>query len=341
MDTENGTQIALEQIRADRRLVEELFSHRLITQDARDYALQLLYPRKNWGLWVSHLLLVVGVSLILSGIVYFFAFNWAEITHMTKLVSIQLSILGCLVATYRCGIKRLSGKILLLSSSVLVGVFLAVFGQIYQTGVDSYNLFMMWSLLIAGWVVISEFAALWAVWLVITNVFLILYWDQAALPDREVEMMITSILAALNFTFLGLREYFAHKGTEWLSERWTRVILIIPILVCLLIPIIIFIVEPNRATSSIEIGAVFGLVAHAGLFVTYGYKLHDMWSLSAVFLSVCIILESAGFKLLSEIFNRADAAMFLLAGIMTIGIFTFAIVMLRQIAKNMEISHVR
>jgi uncharacterized membrane protein len=341
MDTERSAQIALEQIPADRRLVEELSSHGLITQDARDYALQLLYPHKNWGLWVSRLLLVVGVSLILAGIVYFFAFNWAKITPMTKLGSIQLSILGCLVATYGYGLKRLSGKILLLSACVLVGVFLAVFGQIYQTGADAYNLFMMWSLLIVGWVVISEFAALWAVWLVITNVFLTLYWDQAALPDREMEMMITSILAALNLTFLGLREYFVHKGTEWLSERWTRVILIIPILVCLLIPTIMFIVEPNRATSSIGIGAVFGLIAHAGLFIIYRYKLPDMWSLSAVFLSSCIILESAGFKLLSEIFNHADAALFLLAGIMTIGIFTFAIVMLRQIAKNMEVSHVR
>lgn len=341
MDTEKSMRLTLEQIPANRRLLEELSSHKLITHDARDFALQLLYPHKNWGLWVSRLLMVVGVSLILAGIIYFFAFNWSEIPPMAKLASIQLSILGCLIAVYGCGLEHLNGKILLLSASVLVGVFLAVFGQIYQTGADAYSLFMMWSLLIVSWVIISEFAALWAVWLVITNIFLTLYWAQAALPGRDMEMMITSILAAFNLTFLGLREYFVQRGKEWLSGRWTRVVLILPILVCLLIPTMIFIVEPSRATSSIVVGAVFGLIAHAGLFRAYRHKLPDMWPLCAVFLSGCIILESAGFKLLSEIFNDADAALFLLAGIMTIGLFTLAIVTLRRIAQNIGVSHVQ
>ena len=205
MDTQKNNNITLDSIPANRRVIEELSSHNLISSDAREYGLRLLYPSQNWGLWVSRMLLVLGVSLILSGIVYFFAFNWTKITPEMKLGSIQVSILGCLGASYFYGLQRLSGKILLLSSSVLVGVFLAVFGQIYQTGADAYNLFMMWAILTLPWVIISEFSALWVVWLVISNTFLVLYWTQAALPERETEMMIVSYLALFNGLFLGLR----------------------------------------------------------------------------------------------------------------------------------------
>ena len=147
MDTQQNNSISLSSIPANRQLIEELFSRKLISVDAREYGLQLLYPSKNWGSWASKLLLVISISLMLSAIIYFFAFNWTKITPGLKLGSIQIAILGCLVTSYFYGLLHLSGKILLLSASVLVGVFLAVFGQIYQTGADSYNLFMMWAIL--------------------------------------------------------------------------------------------------------------------------------------------------------------------------------------------------
>lgn len=339
MNTEKNIQLVLEQIPADRTLVEELYSHGLITQPAREFALQLLYPPKNWGLWVSRLLLIVGISLILTGIIFLSAFNWTQITPITKFSCIQLSIFGCLVATYRYGLKQLSGKILLLSASVLVGVFLATFSQTYQTGADSYNFFMMWSLLIAGWVVISEFAVLWAMWLVIINIFLTLYWYQAALPDREIET-ITSALTALNLICLGLREYYVHKkNTEWLAERWTCIILVIPILICLLIPTIWFIVWPDYSSLVIKVEAICCLIAHVGLFITYRYKLPDMWPLSTIVLSGCTILELAGFKLLNQIFYN-NTIVFLLAGIMTISIFAIGVFTLRHIVKNIKVTNV-
>lgn len=339
MSTERSPGLALERIPANRTLVEELFSHGLVEKAARDHALQFLHPHKEWGLWVSRLLLAVGVSLILAGIIYFFAFNWAKISPGVKLGSVELGIVLCAAAAYLYGLDRLSGKVALLSACVPVGVFLAVFGQIYQTGADAYTLFMMWSVLIAGWVIIAEFAALWAVWLVVTNIYLLLYWDQAALPDREMEMMITSILAVLNLAFLALREYGVHKGVAWLSEGWTRIILVIPILILLLIPTVSYIAEPGRATSSIMLGALLGIALHVGLFVLYRYELPDMWALSAVFLSGCVILEVAGFKLLGELFERTEAARYLLAGLMTIGIFAFAITSLRVITRQMGAPH--
>lgn len=332
---ERNDTLSLESISVNRRMIDELSLRGMISTSARDYALNILYPAQNWGLWISRLLLILGVSLILSSIVYFFAFNWTKITPEIKLGSIQIAILGCLVASYFYGLQRLLGKILLLSSSVLVGIFLAVFGQIYQTGVDTYNLFMIWALLILPLVIISEFAALWGVWLIISNIFFVLYWTQTALPEREIEMML-SYLALFNGLFLGLIEYFLIKGVHWLKKQWMRMVLVIIILFYVFIPTINFIEGPSHATYSIIFGTVLSALFHVAFYIVYRFKLPDMWGLAAIILSGCIILESAIFKTLTEVFNPSDAIMYLLMGSITLGIFTLAIIRLRTIAKEIE-----
>jgi uncharacterized membrane protein len=339
MDTEKHT-YTLAQIPANRRLVEVLYAHGKITRETKEYALNLLYPQQQWGLWMSRLMLIVGTTLVLSGIIYFFAFNWSKISPAVKLSSIQFGIIGCLIGVYLYSLQRISGQVLLLCATVLVGVFMAVFGQIYQTGADAYHIFMMWSLLTLGWTVISNFPAQWLVWLVITNTFLVLWWVQAALPTREMTFLIFTYMAILNGVALALREYFVLKEYEWLRARWTRVVLTIATLVIMLIPITIWIVEAGRATHSNIISGIIGLAGHGVAYVVYRHKLPDMWSLAATVLSGCIIVEVAGFKILSEMFSRAEAAMFLMIGLMTLGVFTSAIIYLRKIAKHLEVEHV-
>ncbi len=341
MDTEKHS-YTLKQIPANRRLIEELYSHGKITREAREYALNLLYPHKQWGLWISRLLLVIGAALVLSGIIYFFAFNWAKISSAVKLSSIQFGIIGCLTGAYFYSLQRLSGQVLLLCASVLVGVFMAVFGQIYQTGADAYQLFMVWSLLTLGWTLISNFAAQWIFWLLITNIFLGLWWQQAALPTKEMEGMIFTYMAILNGAALALREYLAlRREYEWLDARWTRAILTIVTLLIMLVPIVVWIVEPSMATKSIILSGLVGLIGHGAAYFLYRYKLPDMWSLAATVLSGCIIFELFVFeRLLREYFGRNDAEMYLIMGFLTLGVFSTAIIYLRNVSKKLEADHV-
>jgi len=332
---------ALHRISANRRLVEELYAHGKITHEAKEYALDLLYPADKWGMWIARLLLAIGSALVLCGIVYFFAFNWAKITPLVKLSSLQIGMVGCLIGAYICSIERTSGQIMLLSASVLTGVFMAVFGQIYQTGADAYQLFMMWSLLTLGWTVISNFAPQWIFWLGITNTFLILWWDQAVLPERDMEHMIYVFLILLNGAALGLREFFAaDKGRGWLQAGWIRVVLVIATLLPMLLPIISFIVEPGKATPSIYIAAIIGIAGHGLLYALYRYKIKDMWSLATILLSFCIIAEAAGLKFLAETFGDEDFFMFLLMGVMTLCVFTAAVMYLRKIIDVFEVERV-
>ncbi len=339
MDAEQESNNTLEEIPANRKLVEELYLHGKITRETRKYALNILYPHNTWGFWTSRLLLIIGATLILAGVIYFFAFNWRKIPPLLKLSAIQIGILGSILGARFYSLRRMSGQVLLLCASVLIGVFMAVFGQIYQTGADAYQLFMMWSLLTLGWTLISTCAAQWLFWLIITNAFLILWWKQAALPTEEMELMIFTYMSLFNGGVLVLREYFAEwKACEWLKAGWARFILTLACVSIMVIPIIICIYDIERLTISMGLSGAIGIIGHGALYFCYRYILPDMRSLAITILSVCIIAETVFIKLLLE--NSSSAGSFLFLGLITLGIFMYGIIYLQKMEKIMEAKHV-
>ena len=330
--------VALSDLPADRQVVEELYAHDLISRAGKHQALDILHPRGEWTLWASRVLLYTGTTLVLSGLIYFFAFNWAELGPAVKLGSIEIALLGCLLTHSRIGVERLSAKVMLLCASAVVGVFFAVFGQIYQTGADAYQLFMMWTILISGWVLISRFAAHWILWLVVANLFGGLYWAQGISISRDWELLICSYLALLNGVVLGAREWAAERGVLWVAGRWNRVVLVISVLGYLLVPMVTFVTEGRDPALGVTLGALLGLVVQAGLIYIYRYRIADIWVLAVTILSACIGIECAVFHELHEIFGH-DAALFLMMSVATVVIFTLAIVLLRSFANRLEVQH--
>jgi uncharacterized membrane protein len=129
----------------------------------------------QWRLFLNRLLLANGCGLLLVGIIFFFAFNWQELTRFHKFALIEGLIIASLAA-YHQWFNRPSAATILLASSVLVGVLLAFFGQTYQTGADTWQLFASWAALITPWVILARFASLWLLWLALINVALSLYY---------------------------------------------------------------------------------------------------------------------------------------------------------------------
>ncbi|MEM6456810.1 MAG: DUF2157 domain-containing protein, partial [Acidobacteriota bacterium] len=110
--------------------------------------------------WLDHGLLFLGLGLALSGVVFFFAYNWEGMHRLVKLGLVEAGIAAAFSVAALSGLSGLRGKLALLTSSVLVGVCLAVFGQVYQTGADPWELFASWALLILPWTLLSRFQAL-------------------------------------------------------------------------------------------------------------------------------------------------------------------------------------
>ena len=327
--------MTINQVPANRQLVEELYAHGYLTAAARQAALEFLKPHDQWDLWIPRLLLVVGGALVISGVVYFFAYNWSQIPPIAKFASIQVGIVVAVGAACRYGFTRTNGQVLMVGASVLVGVFLAVFGQIYQTGADAYELFTAWSLLILGWCVISNFAPQWALWLVVTNLALYLWWRQAALPTEEMEMLIYAYLALLNGAALALREGGAMRGVDWLAARWTRVLLTLAMLWAFLVPAATLVVASDTTTSILVTGCI-GLVGHVALYTVYRHMLPDAWAVSATVLSGCLILYAAASRILGDVLGDNTAAFWSTLGLVTLVIFTAATVYLRAVATKLK-----
>ncbi len=158
------------EVTARREHVELLARERFLSRGGRDAAELWIKSRLDWSGWLDRLLLATGSALIVAGIVYFFAFNWASIPAFAKFGMIEGLLAVGVLATWRTGLHRTSGKVMLTACSALVGVLLAVYGQVYQTGADAWQLFAGWAALITGWALIGGFAPLWALWIVLVNV---------------------------------------------------------------------------------------------------------------------------------------------------------------------------
>lgn len=109
--------------------------------DSSPLSRQALYAdKKQWNQFLSIFLLAVGVGFTVAGIIFFFAYNWEELPKFAKLGIVEvLLVASVLLATFTHW-NKLVKQILLTGATFLIGTLLAVFGQIYQTGADAYDL---------------------------------------------------------------------------------------------------------------------------------------------------------------------------------------------------------
>ncbi len=130
----------------------------------------------QWRQFLDKLLLANGGGLLLIGVVFFFAFNWQAIGRFHKFALIEALVLASMAAYSRYLVKP-SAKVFILAASVFVGVLLAFYGQTYQTGADTWQLFATWAMLITPLAILAQLGALWLLWLILVNLSIVLYFQ--------------------------------------------------------------------------------------------------------------------------------------------------------------------
>jgi uncharacterized membrane protein len=177
---------------------------------SRPAALHLLkrfvYPGTTaWTHFLKYLLLAMGLGFLLAGIIFFFAYNWADLHRFAKLGTIgALLIISVLVS--------LSGSLLrvrrwfLLAATVLTGTFLGVFGQIYQTGADSVDFFLAWTCFSLGWALAARFPLLWLLFVALINITII-SWLNLRYPGLQT---LTSMFIPGSINTICI----------WISQKW-------------------------------------------------------------------------------------------------------------------------
>ena len=187
--------------------------------DSSPLSRQALYAdKKQWNQFLSVFLLAVGVGFTVAGIIFFFAYNWDELPKFAKLGIVEvLLIASVLLATFTRW-NKLVKQILLTGATFLIGTLFAVFGQIYQTGADAYDLFLGWTLFTILWAVAIRFAPLWLTFIGLLCTTIWLYNIQIASTNSwEMTLLANAVTWICALTTL---------ITEWMSAKviWTETI---------------------------------------------------------------------------------------------------------------------
>lgn len=164
-----------------RRTIDTLIAQAVLPPEqagAAAHHLEVYPSKRSWLAFFDKALLIIGSVALVLALVFFIAYNWLNMGKLGKFALVEgaliITILGYAVLAYQRKHKLIQ-QLLLLVASVITGSLLALFGQVYQTGADTWQLFASWALLITPWVLLARLPALWLLWLGLINASILLY----------------------------------------------------------------------------------------------------------------------------------------------------------------------
>ncbi|EJF11499.1 DUF2157 domain-containing protein [Pontibacter sp. BAB1700] len=280
---------------------------------------------QDWIKFVRLFLLGLGGSFLISGIIFFFAYNWADMHKFVKLGLIEVLVMGVTFAAVFTKLSSTVKNVLLMASTMLVGVLFAVFGQIYQTGANAYDFFLGWTMCVVLWVVVARFQPLWFIFLVLLNTTFVLYTQQVA--THWSFAVVLDAMFILNAAAVVIWEALAAKGRVGIQHRW------FPRLVGLAAITVITISMISALFESIDhdygLAYLLGAVMY-GAGIAYGLKVRDIFYLTALPFSAIAVVTA----ILVRIGENVPEIMLLLATIFVVGSITLLIQYLGRLNRQ-------
>lgn len=271
--------------------------------------------QEAWQKFIKLFLISLGAGLTVSGIIFFFAYNWAELPKFAKIGLTEILVISTTALAVFPKINSNTRNIILTGAAALVGVLFAVFGQVYQTGADAYDFFLAWTIFITLWVTISNFAPLWLLYMILINTTLILYSEQVA---KWNESIIILLLFALNtVTLAGSLLLVYYKKLN--IPSWFTNILSLAVVSISTFGLCLDFVDSHKTLLSFLIPLT--IVTYT-LGIWYGFKTKNSIYFALIPLSIVIITCSLLFKI------GDSEGIFLL-------VFLFVIVSITLIIKNL------
>jgi len=267
-----------------------------------------------WQKFLHWVFISLGIGFTTAGILFFFAYNWASLHKFVKIGLIEglLVIIALLIVFTRLHLT--AKNILLTAIAVLMGVLMAVFGQVYQTGANAYDLFLSWTLAITLWVLIANFAPLWLLYIILINGTLILYAEQVAKDWPGT--LIFLLLFLLNSACLALSMLINKFRPSLQPPAWFSIILALGAVTTATFGMFNGIFG-HRNPAFIFLILSVGICYTAGFF--YGLQRKSLFYLALIAFSVIIILSFFFIKL------SDGAGMFLFTSLFVIACVTILI----------------
>ena len=306
------------------------------SEEALEHVLSILDEvpsRQRWASFIQKLFLGLGWIMIVTGIFFFFAFNWDNLPKIVQFGVVEVLIVGAFVAALVKGIDSSAGRVALIFGNCMVGLFLLLFAQTYQTNVDEYLIFLIWMALVGGWVVASRFYLHVLLYAVLANFTLFLYLDQiiTTYSDRWVSSLLG--LLVLNGIILLLWEVGLRKGWPWALKGWAVRIIFFAVMTIGTLPAIVFISGTSNQSPFFWIQFVLFLVILTGAILYYRFKKLDKFMLAIAFLSILALVISLLINVLGT-----EWWDFLIVGVAVVVLSTLAARWLRGISSFSEVA---
>jgi uncharacterized membrane protein len=136
--------------------------------------------RGEWLTAADRLCAFGGALLLMAGLIFFFAYNWAELHRFAKLGTAFAALAGCVGAAMPSAPFGTAWRAALLGACLALGALLALIGQIYQSGADVWELFAAWAALMLPFALLARSAGCWTLWLVVANAALLRVLSESA-----------------------------------------------------------------------------------------------------------------------------------------------------------------
>lgn len=259
-----------------------------------------------------YLLLGIGTTLLITGLLFFIAANWAGIPPLVKLFGIQTLLILSIALAYSFKTHARLFPLFVITASVLVGFNLAIFGQVYQTGADAYTLFATWTLLITLWAWFLKLPYLFMIWQVLLYLTLSLFYFQYLRPfnliaEREFQLIfivLVHLILALSFW---------KKDITLFKHRPNTILILLTALTAVLFPSIVAIFENDDKHTIF----IFIFLLQSTLLLSYYHQRKSILQLSLVLLNILIFIE---FLLMKSLISFSSVASLLLFGLITIAL---------------------
>jgi uncharacterized membrane protein len=255
-----------------------------------------IYANQNdWSKFIKTFLMSLGIAFLVSGVIFFFAYNWASLHKFIKLGLVQVLLIAMVgVAVFSKWNKNVRG-IILLGAGMLVGALFAVFGQIYQTGANAYDFFFGWTVFIALWVFVSNFGPLWLLFLALINISIWQYFEQVLGRVDEVEIL--NLLFVVNLLYLILLKVLADFGKITSTSRWLERVIVLASISYLTFNLSFQIIDDDSISY---LTFLLGLIAFP-LGIYYGKRQKDTFFIATIGLSIILIFLSLLIKTVFEV----------------------------------------
>ncbi len=324
-----------------RHEIAQLLQSGIIQQTNIDSALSLSKIKPAGTAWLSFidkLLLWLGMLAITASVLFFIAFNWDEMGRFAKFGLVEILLVISIFLFWKTSPDKQSSKsqspllsqVFLFVASILLGALLAFYGQTYQTGADTWQLFATWCVLMFPWVFASRFPALWLVWLGILNLSISLYFQTFRGAFNFIfssDNTMLWVLISVNAVALVLWEVLSSRF-KWLEGSWARRL----IALAFGIPLTTLVIDAIFGRDFNWLPLFVWTVSMVVIYVFYYLQKTDLFMLAMACLSgITVILGGAG-KILFD--NIDDIAGFIVMAILVIVLGGISAIWLKNIHKK-------